>query len=78
MAKQGDWGGGGSGMLKGSVKRTTNVTRNTTSTRAEEEPIPGPAPELKFFSQAQYNREPFDPDFKEIRAKGTDRVSGSR
>jgi hypothetical protein len=78
MAKQGDWGGGGPGMIKGTVKRTTNVTRNTTSTRAAEEPIPGEAPDLKFFSQAQYNREPFDPEFKEVMARGNKKISGQR
>jgi hypothetical protein len=78
MAKQGDWGGGGPGMIKGTVKRTTNVTRNTTSTRAAEEPVPGEAPPLKYYPQAQYSREPFDPDFKEIKARGTDRARGGR
>ena len=78
MAKQGDWGGGGSGMLKGSVKRTANVTRNTTSTRAKEEPIQGEAPKLKYYSDPWYTREPFDPEFKELRARGTDDVNGSR
>jgi hypothetical protein len=78
MAKQGDWGGGGPGMIKGTVKRTTNVTRNTTSTRAEELPIQGEAPPLKFFSQAQYNREPFDPSFKKVSAKGSNKIRGSR
>jgi hypothetical protein len=78
MAKQGDWGGGGPGMIKGTVKRTTNVTRNTTSTRAAEQPIPGEAPPLKFYSQPQYNREPVDPAFKKVSAKGSTKVRGSR
>lgn len=78
MAKSGDWGGN-PGAIPNTVKRTRNVTKNTTSTvsdpsftSAEE------APKLKFFAQAQYDREPFDPEFKKVKAKGTDDIAGSR
>lgn len=77
MAKSGDWGGN-PGAIPKTVKRTANVTPNATVSRAQEEPIQGEAPPLKFFSQAQYNREPFDPAFKNVQAKGSNKVRGSR
>jgi hypothetical protein len=79
MANQGDWGGGGRSNIPGTVKRTRNVTRNTTST------VSGPsfesseeAPALKDYPLPQYDREPFDPEFKNVRARGNDKVRGSR
>lgn len=77
MAKSGDWGGNPA-AIRNTVKRTANVTRNTTSTRAEEEPIPGEAPKLKYYPEPNYRKTPFDPEFERREAKGSDEVQGGR
>lgn len=64
MAKPGDWGGD-KAAIKGTVKRTANVTKNTTSTvsdpsfRSSEE-----APKLRYVPDPWYVKEPMDPDYK--------------
>jgi hypothetical protein len=73
MAKAGDWGGNPA-AIKGSVKRTKNVTPNATVTRAEAKPIQGEAPKLKLYSDPWYDRAPFDPEFRRLQAKGSDDV----
>lgn len=65
MANQGAWGGGGRSNIPGTVKRTANVTKNTTSTvsdpsfRSSEE-----APKLRYVPDPWYVKEPMDPDYK--------------
>lgn len=77
MAKSGDWGGNPA-AIKGTVKRTANVTKNATVSRGEAMPIPGEAPKLKYYPEPNYHRRPFDPDFERRAAKGTDKVKGQR
>jgi len=74
MAKQGDWGGGGRQFLARSVNRSPHVTLSTV-TEPEVAEVQGPAPKLKFYSQSQYNRPPFDPEFARLDARGDDRVT---
>jgi hypothetical protein len=69
MAKPGDWGGGGAAR-PGSVKRTNFVKNKITEPDAE--PAQGPAPKLKLYSDPWYDRAPFDPEFKRLKAKGSD------
>lgn len=78
MAKSGDWGGN-KAAIPNTVKRTANVTKNTTST------VSGPsfetseeAPKLRYYPDPWYVKEPIDPEFKSNQAKGTDDVKGSR
>jgi hypothetical protein len=78
MAKSGDWGGNPAAIPK-IVKRDQNVVKNTTST------VSGPsfkvseeAPKLKLYSDPWYTREPFDPEFRRVKAEGTDDVRHGR
>lgn len=65
MAKQGDWGGGGVGMVKGTVKRTANVTKNFTGTVPDSKPAPDEeCAKLRFISEPWYTKEPLNPDYK--------------
>jgi hypothetical protein len=74
MAKQGDWGGGGKEMVPKIVTREGFV-ENATVTRGEERPAQGPAPKLKHMSHPEYQRAPFDPEYRNLDAKGSDEVT---
>jgi hypothetical protein len=76
MAKPGDWGGGGAAVPR-IVKRTQNVVKNTI-TEPEAEDAQGPAPKLKLYAEPQYQRGPFDPEFRRLQAKGSDDVEHGR
>ena len=75
MAKPGDWGGGGAAVPR-MVKRTGFAENRITEPEAE--PIPGPAPKLQYYSEPQYAKEPIDPEFKSVLAKGSDKVGHGR
>lgn len=78
MAKSGDWGGNPA-AIPGTVKRTANVTKNTTSTVSEPSfQSSEEAPKLKYYPEPNYRKEPFDPDLARRSAKGTKNVRGSR
>jgi hypothetical protein len=70
MAKSGDWGGD-KAALKNSVTRT-GFTKHETITRDDSKPVQGPAPKLKVYSEPWYDRQPFDSEFKNLNAKGSD------
>lgn len=63
MAKSGDWGGD-KAAIKGSVKRTANVTKNATVSEPTRLPIPDEAPKLRYVPDPWYVKEPMDPDYK--------------
>jgi len=73
----GDWGGGGAPLPR-IVKRTQNVTKKVTSTRAARDEIPGETPPLKYYASAVYYKQPSDPDFAKQEAKGTQRIEHGR
>jgi hypothetical protein len=65
----GDWGGGGA-KLPGIVSRNKNIIKKDTITRAEAEPVPGEAPDLKYYSSPMYYKDPVDPEFVRVKAEG--------
>lgn len=74
----GDWGGGGAKVPR-IVKRNENVVKNTTSTVSGPSfEAKGEAPKLKLYSDPWYDRQPFDPEFKRLEAKGSDDVDHGR
>jgi hypothetical protein len=75
MAKSGDWGGDPAAVRK-KVRVTSN--ENFHGTTPDAQAVPGPAPKLKVYSEPWYDRAPFDPEFKNLNAKGTDDYHGNR
>jgi hypothetical protein len=73
MAKSGDWGGDKK-MIPKMVTREGFVD-NATVSRDDEKPVQGPSPKLKHLAHPEYVREPFDPEYLRVEAKGSDKVT---
>lgn len=64
MAKAGDWGGDKSAIPR-TVKRTENVTKNTTSTVSGPSlAVPEEAPPLRYVPDPWYEKGPMNPEFR--------------
>jgi hypothetical protein len=70
----GKWGNGAPGQ---SVTRTGFVENTITEPKAQ--PIYDvAAPKLKYYSEPWYTREPFDPEFGKVEARGEANFRGQR